>query len=131
MRNHPTLPLSSGDTLIAKAEMACSFAALGEGNWSEWRFGDNTGLIYATDTYCVFFNANGQAFTGSFSVFADSRWKAKFMDLATRMHYKQMDLMPLFECMNQLSFTVGSCKLADASLDVFRNELNDHIKGKQ
>ncbi|MNM20969.1 hypothetical protein D3C81_313220 [compost metagenome] len=129
--NYPTLPMASGDTLAAKAEMACSFAALGEGNWSEWRFGDHTGLIYATDAYCVFFNASGQAFTGSFSVFADSRWKGKFMALASQMHYAQMDLMPLFECMNQLTITEGSCKLDETVLDRFRTELNDHIKGKQ
>lgn len=113
------LPLASGDTLIAKAEMACSFAALGEGNWSEWRFGDHTGLIYATDAYCVFFNANGVAFTGSFSVFANTRYKTMFMEVATMLHAKQKDLGPLFEHMDELVIGDDGCTLDADTLNVF------------
>ncbi|MNG07474.1 hypothetical protein D3C85_1397580 [compost metagenome] len=119
MRRHTTLPLSSGDTLTAKAEMACSFAAVGEGNWSEWRFGDHGGLIYATDSYCVFFNANGIAFTGSFSVFANTRYKTLFMEVATQLYAKQKDLASLFEHMDELIIGDDGCTLDADILHTF------------
>ncbi|MNG19004.1 hypothetical protein D3C84_1031190 [compost metagenome] len=53
------------------------------------------------------------------------------MALASRMHHRKIDLMPLFECMNQLTIAEGSCKLDEAVLDNFCTDLNQHIKGMQ
>lgn len=124
-RFHHHLPFADGKTLTAKAEMASSFAALGEGHWSEWRFGDHVGVIYATDTYCVFFNADGVAFTGSFSMFADATYKKRFMQVVTWMHIRSMDLSPLFHLMDDLRCIDGVYKLDLSILDHFLLDLHN------
>jgi hypothetical protein len=109
----------NGVTLKEMADHACTLAALGYGHWHRWEFAKHTGVVYATDTYCVFFNAKGVAFTGSFSVFANTRYKTRFMDIATALHAKQKDLGPLFENMDELIIGEDGCTLDADSLDVF------------
>lgn len=120
--------LLNGQTLKEMAEHACTLAALGEGHFHRWEFGRAQGTVYATDTYCVFFNAQEVAFTGSFSIFADREYKQKFMEIATTLYKHRFSLETLFEFMDNMRFANGSMKLAICDLVTYEESFNNHMK---
>lgn len=119
--------LLQGQTLKEMAEHACTLSALDEGRFHRWEFGKNQGMVYATETYCVFFNAKEEAFTGSFSVFADREYKRKFMEVATLLYKRRFSMEHLFEMMDNLNMVSPQVKLDVQELIDYETSFNAHI----
>jgi len=127
MSNQKT-QLLAGQTLKEMGEHACTLSALGLGRFHRWEFGRTGGLVFATDCYCVFFNADGVAFTGVFSVFADREYKRKFMEIATELRKRRFALDELFEMMDSLQMVNGTSKLNIFRLEEYEQQFKAHIE---
>lgn len=120
--------LLQGQTLKEMADHACTLSALDQGRFHRWEFGKASGTVYATDTYCVFFNAQEVAFTGSFSLFADREYKTKFMEIATILYKRRFALDGLFEMMDNITFASGTMKLDIHELTRYEEQFKSHLE---
>lgn len=120
--------LLQGQTLKEMAEHACTLAALDQGRFHRWEFGKAHGVVYATDTYCVFFNDKEVAFTGSFSMFADREYKVKFMEIATLLYKHRFSMEAIFEFMDNITFASGTMKLDIRELHEYEAGFKAHME---